>query len=158
MKKYYIVLVALALTAMGARAPKSFDLTIERKVSNTSCTMGYLIVGNEVICYTLELPWADNQNNMSCIPAGTYNGIIRYDKTDGWKIELDNVPGRSKAQIHMGNYSTQVEGCMLVGASATLYNCDVVNSSTACSNLRKVLYGSEMPGSTPKKRISVTFK
>jgi hypothetical protein len=136
----------------------NFALTIERQLSSSSCTMGYLIADGEVLCYTLELPWVDNLNNISCIPVGTYSGILRYDKTDGWRIQLENVPNRTGVQIHMGNYTSQIKGCVLVGTNSNVDNCSVQNSSTAYSKLKKAFYGIETPNSTPNKKITVTFR
>lgn len=120
--------------------------------------MGYLVADGKAICYTLELPWKDNSNNISCIPTGTYKGILRYDKKDGWRIQLDNVPNRTGVQIHMGNYTTQIEGCVLVGTEAKVDNCTVVNSAAAYAKLKEAFYGTATPNSTPNKNIVVTFK
>lgn len=135
-----------------------FELTIERKTTSSNCTMGYLIANGQVICYTLELPWKDNQNNISCIPVGSYKGILRYDKPDGWRIQLENVPNRTGVQIHMGNYTSQIEGCILVGTDAKVDNCTVLNSSPAYASLKETFYGTISPNSTPNKKITVTFK
>lgn len=137
---------------------ENFKLTIERKLSSDDCTMGYLIADDVVICYTLELPWEDNLNNVSCIPVGTYDGILRYDKKDGWRIQLNDVPNRSGVQIHMGNYTKQIKGCVLVGTDARIDDCTVLNSSAAYSKLKKSFYGTSNPNSTPNKKITVTFK
>ena len=142
---------------VSSYAQEDFRLTIERKLSSESCTMGYLVASGEVLCYTLELPWADNQNNISCIPAGTYAGILRYDKTDGWRIQLENVPGRMGVQIHVGNYTSQIQGCVLVGSDASVDNCSVSGSSAAYSKLKTAFYGTSNPTSTPNKQIVVTF-
>jgi hypothetical protein len=137
---------------------ENFNLTIERKLSSENCTMGYLIADDEVLCYTLELPWKDNLNNISCIPAGTYNGIMRYDKTDGWRIQLENVPNRTGVQIHMGNYTSQIAGCVLVGTDAMVDNCSVLHSTAAYSKLKAAFYGTSTPNQTPNKKITITFK
>jgi len=155
--KIFITLV-LALFYTVCYCQTDFQLTVERKLSNDQCTMGYLIVDGKVICYTLELPWKDNVNNISCIPVGSYNGILRYDKTDGWRIQLENVPNRTGVQIHMGNYTRQIEGCILVGTDAKVDNCTVLNSSAAYTKLKESFYGTSIPNSTPNKRITVTFK
>lgn len=137
---------------------ENFELTIERKHSSENCTMGYLIADGLVICYTLELPWEDNLNNISCIPVGTYNGMLRYDKNDGWRIQLENVPNRTGVQIHMGNYTKETKGCILVGVGATIDNCTVQNSSAAYAKLKNAFYGTNSPNSTPNKKITITFK
>jgi len=158
MEKTLLTTLLLLLFSKAVFSQKEFELTIERKLSNNNCTMGYLIADSKIICYTLELPWKDNASNISCIPVGTYNGILRYDKTDGWRIQLENVPNRTGVQIHMGNYTRQIEGCILVGADAKIDNCTVLNSSTAYSKLKEAFYGTSSPNSTPNKKIKVSFK
>lgn len=158
MKCTLLTLTTSLILSISCYAQESFDLTIERKVSSANCTMGYLIANGQVICYTLELPWKDNKNDISCIPAGTYNGILRYDKTDKWRIQLEKVPNRTGVQIHMGNFTTQIEGCILVGTDAKVDNCSVLNSSLAYAKLKEAFYGTNTPNSTPNKKITVTFK
>lgn len=159
MKYIKLALVIVVIGLLGfTYAQDDFELTIERKFSSNNCTMGYLIADDEVICYTLELPWKDNLNNISCIPVGTYNGILRYDKTDGWRIQLENVPNRTGVQIHIGNYTREIKGCVLVGTDAKVDDCSVKNSTTAYAKLKEAFYGTSTPNSTPNKNITVTFK
>src|SRR5271166_3801664 len=40
------------------------------------------------ICNGLELPWRGNNNEISSIPAGLYEGFVRTDGLRGWRIEL----------------------------------------------------------------------
>ena len=35
-------------------------------------TLGNLYYNDELICYTIELPWKNNQKSISCIPPGLY--------------------------------------------------------------------------------------
>ncbi|HLT87827.1 MAG TPA: DUF5675 family protein [Sphingobacterium sp.] len=158
MKLINLTALTLVLFSALGYSQEKFALTIERKLPSNNCTMGYLIANGEVLCYTLELPWADNLNNISCIPVGTYSGLLRYDKTDGWRIQLENVPNRTGVQIHMGNYTSQIRGCILVGTNAKIENCSVQNSAIAYSKLKKAFYGTERPNNTPNKKIVITFK
>ena len=158
MKTLRLTFLLLVLSITLGFSQENFELTIERKSYSNNCTMGYLLANGKVLGYTLELPWADNSNNISCIPIGTYNGILRYDKVDGWRIQVDNVPNRTGVQIHMGNYTSQIKGCILVGINATIDNCTVQNSSAAYSKLKNIFYGTSMPNSTPNKTITITFK
>lgn len=135
-----------------------FEITIERESSTDQCTMGYMSVNGEIFCYTLELPWLDNLNSMSCIPKGTYSGILRYDKPDGWRIQLEDVPDRTGIQIHMGNYTSNTTGCILVGANANVENCTVTGSATAYAKLKEKFYGTPNPISCPNLNILITFK
>lgn len=109
----------------------SQTITIDRKSITDNCIMGYLIVDKNVVCYTLELPYIGNIPNISTIPAGTYIGKVRVDGKKGWRIELQNVPGRTNVQIHVGNYTNQIQGCTLIGTNASVDNCTVLNSRNA---------------------------
>jgi hypothetical protein len=66
---------------------------------------------------TLENPWLDNVQTVSCIPAGEYicRRVIspRYGET----FEITGVPGRTHILFHWGNYPSNTEGCVLLGTS-----------------------------------------
>jgi hypothetical protein len=87
----------------------------------------------------LELPWLDNDNNVSCIPEGTY--YVRPFKSTkfGNCFEVVDVPGRSAILFHAGTYVTHTEGCLLVGFSLADLNkdglLDVANSKDAINEL-----------------------
>lgn len=74
-------------------------------------------------CYTLELPWRDNQRNISCIPTGEYDVDIRLSPKYGRIYWVRRVPDRSYILIHSGNWAgdtskglkTHVNGCILLG-------------------------------------------
>ena len=87
--------------------------------------------GENVIftCKTLELPWRDNQNRISCIPTGTYHVVDRVSPTFGRSYHvkspgLNDVVGRNWILIHPGNYHTQIKGCILVGRALAHINSD----------------------------------
>src|SRR5579863_9325186 len=102
----------------------SFDLVINRILPCSQSIVGELSANGSFLCYTLELAWFWNMNFRSCVPPGKYPGFLRYDKPDGWRIQLKQVPGdRTGVQIHIGNYPRDVVGCVLVG---TAYSPDAV--------------------------------
>lgn len=103
------------------------------------CTVGVLIINGELHSYTLELPWRDNQRNVSCIPAGIYNCRPAVSPRFRNVIEVCGVPGRSHILIHAGNTARDTEGCILVGKSTGwLYNHRaVLESRTALLDLLK---------------------
>jgi hypothetical protein len=82
--------------------------------------------GDEEIfsCKTLELPWKNNKRYISCIPKGTYEVIKRDSVKLKKHFHILNVPGRSDILIHIGNYYTQIKGCILVGEEHTDINAD----------------------------------
>lgn len=75
-------------------------------------------------CKTLELPWRDNQYQISCIPKGNYNVVRRWSEKYGNHFHVLGVPGRNYILIHVGNYYTEIRGCILVGTSHTDINRD----------------------------------
>lgn len=145
-----------ALTQVAAQ--ESFDIRIERNYRGEDCTSGYLSVNGTVKMYAIELPWKNNQPDISSVPVGKYKGILRYDHQDAWRIELVGVPNRKNVQIHVGNYVADSQGCVLVGADVDVDKlCVVKNSKKAYSQLKSLFYGSENPNATPNKLITVEF-
>jgi hypothetical protein len=76
-------------------------------------TQGILEWNGKLICYTIELPWLNNQRRVSCVPEGEYILQKRYSKKFGWHLHLKNVPGRSLILIHPANNAKkELLGCI----------------------------------------------
>ena len=152
---FMLIMILLATEPCVANAADDFRIKIERKYSSEKCTSGYLAVNGEVIAYTLELPWSNNEPLISSIPPGTYSAHLRYDKKDKWRLQLNDVPGRGGVQIHIGNYTSEIEGCILVGDGISDDLCTLNGSASAYAKLKQAFYGTPNPISTPNKSISV---
>jgi len=152
------LILAGTLGSSTACIADDFNLTIYRQYSSDQCTSGYLAVNGTIQAYTLERPWAGNAPLISSIPPGTYGGILRYDHTDQWRIELTGVPGRTNVQIHTGNTPDDTEGCIIVGKQLGDDLCSIKpgTSQPAYQDLKNAFYGTPNPVSTPDKNISVT--
>lgn len=91
--------------------------------------------------YTLENPWIENQQFISCIPAGSYTcekfSGVKYK--DVWLVK--DVPDRSYILLHNGNTVNHTEGCLILGLGAGELNGEiaVLNSHDALDVLRGVL-------------------
>jgi hypothetical protein len=86
------------------------------------------------------LPDLNNQKNISCIPEGIYEYFYRESQKNGSVIELRNVPDRAFIQVHAGNYTRQIEGCILTGDSVKWLNSDLIPDVTNSKNtLRNLL-------------------
>lgn len=71
---------------------------------------GRLEENGSEICKTIELPWRNNQSNISCIPTGTYK--CKWTWSPAFKRSmyiLENVPQRSGIRIHKGSYAGAVD-------------------------------------------------
>lgn len=103
---------------------------ITRTDFHAKCTIGTLKViqdGTTIFtCRTLELPWLDNKQNISCIPTGEYNLIRRKSQRYNDHYHIDGVPGRDAILIHTGNSYKHTRGCVLIGTSIKDINADTV--------------------------------
>ena len=95
-----------------------------RRLSNgDQGTFGVFIMPTGVFCYSLELPWRNNEPNVSCIPVGEYLCRSRVSPRFGKTYHVTNVPGRSFILIHAANlagdtslgYRTHLAGCIAPG-------------------------------------------
>jgi hypothetical protein len=110
--------------------------------TNDDCTVGRLYYG-DFKCLTLELPWLNNEPNVSCIPAGSYTAFKYDSPKHGLCMLFQDVSGRSMIEIHPGNYTRQIQGCILVGKSLTYLDgdsiLDVTSSKDTMAKLLAVL-------------------
>lgn len=76
-------------------------------------TNGSLYAGGKKICDTIELPWRNNQRQVSCIPEGNYKIRKRYTTRFGWHCWVETVPGRDAILIHAFNHALkESKGCI----------------------------------------------
>ena len=107
------------------------------------CTLGILTY-SDFKCFTLELPWKNNERNISCIPRSLgYKGEKHQSPANGSVIAINNVLNRTYTQIHSANFTRQLRGCIAVGDSIKFLDGDglpdVTNSGATLSKLLKVL-------------------
>jgi len=103
------------------------------------CTIGILTY-KDFQCFTLELPWLDNQEFISCIPrAEGYRGEKFHSDKNGDVISIINVLDRTHIQVHSGNYTRNVEGCILVGNSVKFLDADSIPDVTSSVKTLKAL-------------------
>ena len=117
-------------------------ITLHRKIKTAKQTIGHLQV-NDTRFYTLELPYKDNQKQISCIPIGTYKVVKRNSPRFGDHFHILDVPNRSYILIHHGNFYTDIKGCILVGNDIFDLNgdneLDVINSKESMRQLNQLL-------------------
>ena len=123
-------------------------LVLQRQRSTDQGTLGVLR-GAELMLYTMELPWRDNQRQISSIPCGEYVCAPYSSERYSDVYVLRNVPGRSAILIHIGNWAgdtalgfrSSSQGCILVGCSVgkAMGQLAVLNSATAFRRLREFI-------------------
>lgn len=116
-------------------------------VNGTAGTLA--IKGQFPFCVTLEKPWLNNQQDISCIPAGRYRVTVTHSAHFGRPLPLVAV-GNSRAgiRIHPANLQRELLGCIAVGESFDLINGrpGVSNSRGAFDELMAVVNGAIMQG------------
>ncbi|WP_282123365.1 DUF5675 family protein [Algibacter mikhailovii] len=76
-------------------------------------TNGTLFLSNKFFGFIIELPWKDNQKEVSCIPEGTYVFEPRFSDKFGHHLIVKGVPNRSLILIHVANDAQkELKGCL----------------------------------------------
>jgi hypothetical protein len=64
-------------------------------------------------CYTIELPWLNNEQKHSCIPEGRYRLITGYSMKHRTHFMLQDVKERGLILIHPANDALkELKGCI----------------------------------------------
>jgi hypothetical protein len=130
------------------------EVTLKRFSDDTKQTLGVLSFvkddGQLFVCKTLELPWKNNQNSVSCIPVGGY--VCKYTRSnrmsaqkghDVFTYEVLNVPNRAGIRIHSANFFSQLLGCVALGDAHKDINNDkepdVIHSGATIANFENQL-------------------
>jgi hypothetical protein len=124
-------------------------LALHRLTKLEDRTLGRLIVfkDNDIVgtFATLELPWRNNQRNISCIPSAFYNVVPRYSVKFRNHFHVLDVPARSWILFHVGNWPKDTDGCILVGLDFADIDGDglpeVVSSRIAMNRLVRLVDG-----------------
>lgn len=91
--------------------------TLKREIISNKATLGTLFNPQGLeLAKSIELPFMDNKQGISCIPFGTYK--CKKDNTGRhrfWKI-LD-VEGRENIEMHIANFTSELKGCIAFGQS-----------------------------------------
>lgn len=96
------------------------EIILKRLWDNGRETVGVLILeiqDYDVVPFalTLEKPWFNNQQNISCIPVGLYLCQKIVSPKFGQTYEVTKVPGRTNIVMHGGDTTKNTQGCILVG-------------------------------------------
>lgn len=115
---------------------------LQRTYQDTLVTFGQLTLPDYGIqIATLELPWRDNQSNISCIPSGQYPLVPVYSNKFGHVLWVQEVPGRTVIRVHAGNTTRDTHGCIITGKSTGTWKGQpfIFNSRAALRQLLRVV-------------------
>lgn len=130
------------------------ELFVDRFKKGDIATLGRLTIANNAFtCCTLEdkdrgltgdMPPADLARikvwGQTCIPPGRYQIKKGYwQKHKRTVMWLQGVPGFDRIYIHMGNRTTDTDGCLLVGA-AFAGDAFITTSGKTLEALEKIVF------------------
>lgn len=154
---------SLAAPAVARAQFSDFFLTIKREtnlatvLSINDCVKGRLFIGRDFyqnplnaiagaeFCDTLELPWRNNEDDISCCPPGDHKAFVRTAGPLGWRVELVDVFARDNIQIHIGNSPRDIAGCILTGRWSKTRACFVQGSGATISVLKSMMGADQRP-------------
>ena len=93
------------------------ELEIHRMETSAQGTLGVLMSGGRLVCFTMEPPELGNRPDVSCIPAGRYTCRRTVSARFGETFEVTGVPGRTRILFHVGNRADDTRECVLPGLS-----------------------------------------
>lgn len=118
-------------------------LRLVRELDDGHCTPGRLYLPGGPTFFTLERPWLDNRNGVSCIPLGEYHVVLCNSPRLGRVYWISDVPGRTVVRIHWGNVVAHTEGCLLLGLSRGTLKGEraIFQSVVACRQFMQIMGG-----------------
>lgn len=76
-------------------------------------TKGLIRINDVILSNSLELPWLENERNVSCIPEGIYPIVKRQSSRFRDHLLIKDVPDRDLILLHPANdASDELRGCI----------------------------------------------
>lgn len=128
------------------------NLLVTRKTFTALSTMGELAIDGAFFGHTLEPP--KREEKPRAIPLGTYDVSIRWSERHQRLIpHVENVPGFSQIEIHVGNFPHDTEGCLLIGNVVSSTPDQILGSKVAFDCLFRLLTDAKEKG----EAITITY-
>lgn len=126
---------------------ESIFFTLKR-IYQTTGTNGIVFRDENVVCKSIELPWRNNLQNISCIPEGTYMLVKRFSLKRKWHLMLQSVPNRKYILIHSANNAQkELRGCIALVKEHT-GSGQGVQSREAIKSFQKIVFDELSKGNT----------
>lgn len=113
-----------------------------------NCTLGKILIGGNLICYTVELPYLSNKKNISCVPEGEYllKCISTINHKDSFFLEnidlgvsWNSNTTRTEIEIHIFNFPHESSGCIGPGLELHPTHWGVSHSAKAMKKLNSII-------------------
>ena len=84
-----------------------------QRIYRDNWTDGVIFIKGILLCRSIELRWANNERNMSCVPEGVYPVAIIQHPKFGECLQVNGVKGRSGILVHVANDAQkELRGCI----------------------------------------------
>ncbi len=84
-----------------------------KRLNRATWTDGLIFIKGILLCRSIELRWANNERNVSCVPEGVYPVAIIQHPKFGECLQVNGVKGRSGILIHVANDAQkELRGCI----------------------------------------------
>ena len=147
----------MAIRKSTEEVADSANLLLIRDTFTDKSVLGKLYCNAEFIAHTLELPWKDNQKNISCIPSGEYSCRVRLARESATRdyvhLLVKDVPNRDFILFHMGNYPSDSQGCLLTGTHRAQSSDKILESKIAHNYLMDYILSNKL-----SKKINLIIK
>ena len=124
------------------------ELSVVRTIGQPKDTIGDFFVNDKKLsnCLELSIPPDGNYTHGFCIQPGRYQVVLYLSEHWGYKVPLlQGVPGRDMIEIHIGNSSADIKGCIVVGEYVGGYDW-ITNSKDEFDILMDILGRAEERG------------
>lgn len=110
--------------------------------------LGVILLDDHPCFVSLELPWLNNQKQISCIPEGKYKTSIINTNPKitgglGRALYLHDVPERSEILCHIANTAGDLRGCIGIGSKYEPNTFTILESGIAFRSFMSFISGKE---------------
>lgn len=133
------------------------SVLVLKRYPNPKCTPGALYYNGVELMKTIELPYINNEKNVSCVPVGAYGispyisakypGKYKSDKMPyvyalnniNVGVKISGISQRTHILIHVLNFIEESQGCIGVGTHYHSTRWGVSNSRKAFEDLFSIV-------------------
>lgn len=120
----------------------ALSVNLTRTESTFEGTFGTILTSSGFSCATGELPFRENEPNVSCIPIGTYAVCWGPSEKFVECYHVIGVPNRTAIEIHAANFCGDINAGFrsdLLGCIALGMKVGIINGQTALMESQKAL-------------------
>jgi hypothetical protein len=111
-------------------------IILARDSFDPKATLGKISYYGDPLCESVELPWLQNKQRVSCVIPGVYPIVFLPSGSPKFHYPcflIKNVPNRAGIMIHRANRASQLLGCIAPGM--TRIGLEVANSTAALNQI-----------------------